>query len=106
MQSTCSYVPFFIFQDGYAVLASDGLGTFPIVGDIRAGGPEVKISPGQVAYITTGAPVPEGADAVIQIEDTERVPSEETVTILKAAKVGQDIRTVGSDVALVSLQMP
>jgi gephyrin len=87
-------------QDGYAVVASDGLGTFPIVGYVRAGGNAVNVSPEQVAYITTGAPVPNGADAVVQIEDTERVPSAQEVTVLKAAKTGQDIRTVGSDIKL------
>lgn len=88
-------------QDGYAVCAADGAGTFPICGEVRAGGAAVSVQPGQVAYITTGAPVPNGADAVIQIEDTERVPGAQEVTILKAATSGQDIRTVGSDIEKV-----
>lgn len=50
--------------------------------------------------ITTGAPVPEGADAVVQVEDTELVKesdnggSELSVNITKAPVVGQDIRLV------------
>jgi len=53
----------------------------------------------------TGAPVPAGADAVIQVEDTEKLPpgpdGAPRVRILKAAKVGQDIRPVGSDIECV-----
>lgn len=88
-------------QDGYAVIAADGTGTFPIAGEVRSGETGVHVATGAVAYITTGAPVPEGANAIIQIEDTERVPGAAEVTILKAATVGQDIRTVGSDIAKV-----
>jgi molybdopterin biosynthesis enzyme len=59
-----------------------------------------------VAYITTGSPVPEGADAVVKVEDTsgvdgdERVASasERAVNILKAVRPGQNIRAVGSDI--------
>lgn len=52
---------------------------------------------------TAGAPVPPGADAVIQVEDTERLPPAREggpprVRIDKAAKAGQDIRAVGSDI--------
>ena len=55
----------------------------------------------------TGAPVPAGADAVVQVEDTEVVsqasPSssagaQKVVRIKKAATVGQDIRPIGSDI--------
>lgn len=88
-------------QDGYAVVAANGTGTFPVVGEVRAGNSGVSLDSGEVAYTTTGAPVPEGADAVIQVEDTERVPGSSEVTILKAAKAGQDIRTVGSDIEQV-----
>jgi gephyrin len=60
-------------------------------------------------YITTGAPVPRGADAVIQVEDTELVTAGDgggdggtkRVRIYKAAKAGQDIRPVGSDIECV-----
>jgi gephyrin len=45
--------------------------------------------------------VPAGADAVIQVEDTQKLPASDgraAVRILKAAKPGQDIRPVGSDI--------
>ena len=55
------------------------------------------------AYITTGAPVPEGADAVVQVEDTAAAPPSprgtRRVEIRKAAAPAQDIRPVGSDVS-------
>jgi MoeA N-terminal region (domain I and II) len=88
-------------QDGYAVNAADGAGTFPVTGAVRAGSVGATVSAGAVAYITTGAPIPAGADAVVQIEDTK--PSEDgtSVEVLKAASPGQDIRTVGSDVQKV-----
>jgi len=44
-----------------------------------------EISPGKVCYITTGAPVPWGADAVVMVEDTEKL-SEVRVRINKASK--------------------
>lgn len=43
-------------QDGYAVVASDGRGEYPIVTESRAGndGVGVIVTPGTVAYVTTG----------------------------------------------------
>ncbi|CAI5512785.1 unnamed protein product [Closterium sp. Naga37s-1] len=91
-------------EDGYAVVAADGPGEYPIIAEARAGddAANVVVTPGTVAYITTGGPVPQGADAVIQVEDTLPVDcssGQRRVTIVKGATVGQDIRTVGSDLA-------
>ncbi|CAI5529864.1 unnamed protein product [Closterium sp. Naga37s-1] len=91
-------------QDGYAVVAADGPGEYPIIAEARAGddAANVVVTPGTVAYITTGGPVPQGADAVIQVEDTLPADSssgQRRVTIVKGATVGQDIRPVGSDLA-------
>uniref|UniRef100_K3XC11 MoaB/Mog domain-containing protein n=1 Tax=Globisporangium ultimum (strain ATCC 200006 / CBS 805.95 / DAOM BR144) TaxID=431595 RepID=K3XC11_GLOUD len=90
-------------MDGYAVVAADGEGEFAVVERIAAGDvPNRAITAGQVAYITTGSPVPEGADAVVKIEDTEGVyndsKSEVAVKILRGVKVGQNIRDIGSDI--------
>lgn len=85
-------------QDGYAVLSSDGAGSFPVTGAVRCGAVGAEVAAGSVAYITTGAPIPSGADAVVQIEDTRPTEDGKTVEILKVASPGQDIRTVGSDV--------
>eukprot|EP00892_Ulva_mutabilis_P000348 jgi/Ulvmu1/10313/UM060_0115.1 len=85
-------------KDGYAVVAADGTGTFPVVGAARAGAVGLEVKAGSAAYITTGAPLPQGADAVVQVEDTEPMPDSGEVKIKVAATAGQDIRTVGSDV--------
>lgn len=56
--------------------------------------------PGYCVRINTGAPVPDGADAVVQVEDTILVHSadqgtkELEIKVMKAPTVGQDIRFV------------
>lgn len=91
-------------KDGYAVIAADGAAELEVVGAITAGG-ELSggaLQSGQAAYITTGAPLPPGADSVIQVEDTERIllPSgAERVRLLRAVPKGNDLRAVGSDIA-------
>ena len=64
--------------DGYAVRAADGPGEYPVVGRIVAGvDPDFTLQPGQVAYITTGAKLPPGADAVVKFEDSELLREED-----------------------------
>ncbi|EPS66354.1 hypothetical protein M569_08423, partial [Genlisea aurea] len=91
-------------KDGYAVVASDGPGEYSVITESRAGndGIDVTITPGTVAYVTTGGPIPHGADAVVQVEDT--APSENAtsgtkqVRVLKQVARGLDIRPVGCDI--------
>ena len=92
-------------KDGYAVIASDGTGVRTVLGPVTAGEVSaIKVVPGCVMRITTGAPLPPGADAVVQVEDTELVESandgrtEVKVQILSSPSKGQDIRAVGSDI--------
>ncbi|GLT48396.1 hypothetical protein SLA2020_220260 [Shorea laevis] len=91
-------------KDGYAVVASDGPGEYRVITESRAGndGVGVMVTPGTVAYVTTGGPIPEGADAVVQVEDTEQIkgPSAEAkrVRILVQVSKGVDIRPVGFDI--------
>ena len=49
--------------------------------------PSVKVEPGHVSRITTGAPLPDGADAVVQVEDTELIQTTEDV---RREKRGED----------------
>lgn len=85
-------------MDGYAVVAADGPGEYPVTGQIMAGHPADYVQqPGQVSYITTGAPIPEGADAVVRIEDTE--PCGDRIRIKVAVTPGHDVREAGSDMA-------
>lgn len=88
-------------MDGYAVraaeLAGEGPVTLPVADDIPAGRTEISpLEPGTVQRIMTGAPVPPGADAVIQVELTDG--GTETVTINGKVKPGANIRTAGDDV--------
>ncbi|XWS28464.1 hypothetical protein CRYUN_Cryun25bG0071900 [Craigia yunnanensis] len=91
-------------KDGYAVVASDGPGEYPVITESRAGndGVGVTMTPGTVAYVTTGGPIPDGADAVVQVEDTEQVkaPSVESkrVRTLVQTSKGVDIRLLGCDI--------
>ena len=67
-------------MDGYALRSVD-LGDIPatleIIEDIKAGDMPTRIlASGQCARIMTGAPLPQGADAVIRVEDTEEVSAE------------------------------
>src|ERR1041385_3616670 len=60
-------------RDGFAVRAADVPGELTVIGEVRAG--EVfrgSISSGGAVEIMTGAPLPEGADAVVMLEHTER----------------------------------
>ncbi|XP_002975554.2 molybdopterin biosynthesis protein CNX1 isoform X1 [Selaginella moellendorffii] len=92
-------------KDGYAVVSSDGPGDYPVVAEARAGldAKDITLESGTVAYITTGGPVPRGADAVVQVENTCIVSGprdgKKTIRVLSGASQGQDIRPVGFDVA-------
>lgn len=82
-------------MDGYAVRRDDVLGaradsprTLAVLGTIRAGhAARFVITPGTCARIMTGSPVPEGADAVVRVEDSDR--GEETVRLF----ADRDVRT-------------
>jgi gephyrin len=84
-------------KDGYAVVAADGPGIYRLIGEVTAGRmAEFEVPPGSVAYITTGAPMPPGADAVVMVEDTERAGDQ--IHIKKGVRAGDDVRPVGVDV--------
>ncbi|XP_008486958.2 molybdenum cofactor synthesis protein cinnamon-like, partial [Diaphorina citri] len=85
-------------KDGYAVIASDGAGKRKVVGE-RSAGPVKSASPlksSQCYRINTGAPIPPGADSVVQVEDTELTKGKDgeevEIKILKTPTKGQDIR--------------
>ena len=96
-------------KDGYAVIAADGLGRRIVLGSTSAGAkPDATAvadnQEGVCIRINTGAPVPAGYDAVVQVEDTKLLKStadgkeEIEIQILKQPSVGLDIRSVGSDI--------
>jgi len=87
-------------MDGFAVRSADVANvpaTLTIIEDIKAGDmPDKTVHAGQCARIMTGAPVPQGADAVMRVEDTQAL-SENNVQINRAVKPGNDIRRLGEN---------
>ena len=89
-------------MDGYAVAAPLAPGQYAISSKALAGGASAPLSPGSVAYITTGAPMPPGSNAVVKFEDTRGVlgmPEDEAVEILVRAEPGMNVRAAGSDIS-------
>jgi len=87
-------------MDGYAVRCGEITQipmSLPVRLRIAAGQPPTKLPPGCAARIFTGAPIPEGSDAVVMQELTRT--QGESVVVLEAPKPGQWIRRVGSDFA-------
>lgn len=93
-------------RDGYAVVAADGAGERRIVGEAVAGSPgALHVQPGTVARITTGAPLPDGADAVVMIEDSQ-APVGDTVRIDRAVHSGENVRPIAQDYAAGEMLLP
>ncbi len=92
-------------MDGYAVRCEDvanasrsGGVALRIVEFVSAGRfPQRAVKPNEAIKIMTGAPMPEGADAVVMVEET-RSERDDEVLILQSAKPGQNIRRAGEDV--------
>lgn len=83
-------------MDGYAVRAADTPGSLRVVGELPAGrAPTIAVGPGEAIRIMTGAPMPEGADAVVMVERT-RVEGDNVV--VEVAKPGEHVRLAGGDV--------
>ncbi len=92
-------------MDGYAVIATDTSGAsketpcvLEMVGELHAGdSPGTAVGPGQCIRIATGAIMPEGADAVVMVEDTAsrngRIEIyKEAQSFSNVSKKGEDIR--------------
>jgi len=91
-------------MDGYAVQAQDTRGAtrerparLSVVGHIPAGGMASRpMGPGEAYRIMTGAPIPEGADAVIPVEDV--IVEDEKVACLREVTPREFVRPLGEDV--------
>lgn len=91
-------------MDGYAVMAADTQGAatespvrLRVIENLAAGYQAARtVTPGTAIRIMTGAPLPAGADAVIQFEETRQ--EGEWVALFSAAKVGLNVRYAGEDV--------
>jgi molybdopterin molybdotransferase len=100
-------------MDGYALRAEDtreATESSPrylvVVGEIAAGSmPTKEVEPGTAIRIMTGAPLPEGADAVVKFEDTDEVSRKSSkehlsqIGVLCQAKKGLNVRRRGEDIA-------
>ncbi len=95
--------------DGYALRSEDTWMAgesnpvkLKVVGEINAGDiPTIDLKPGTSVYISTGAPLPKGADAVVQFEDVDR--DGEEVIIYKPAYPGLGVMKAGADIEKGSL---
>ncbi len=89
-------------MDGFAVQAADLTGTtvtLPVNEDVPAGTvPTMAVTSGTVTRIMTGAPMPDGADAVVPIENTEST-DRSLVTFTDAVAPGTNVRPAGGDVS-------
>jgi molybdopterin molybdotransferase len=86
-------------MDGYAIRAADAPPGLPlrIVGEARAGrGYRAVVQPGEAVAISTGAPVPAGADAVVPLEEVER--DETGIRLRQPVASGANIRPRGQDI--------
>jgi len=94
-------------MDGYAVRSADVEGadpavlgsavTLPVVGEVAAGGvATIPVRPGEAVRIMTGAMLPQGADAIVKVEDTDG--GTESVEIREGVVVGTSVRPAGEDV--------
>jgi molybdopterin molybdotransferase len=92
-------------MDGYAVRAEDTAGASPatprrlqrfetiFTGQV----PQRRVGPGECAEIATGAPMPEGADAVVMVEETD-IDERGVVSVFARASAGQNIGRQGADI--------
>ncbi len=89
--------------DGYAVKAEDTFGAeenqpinLKVSGAVNVGEPpKMVLTKGEAVEIVTGAPIPEGADAVVMFEDTERESDE--LHVFSAVTINENVMKKGSD---------
>jgi molybdopterin molybdotransferase len=88
-----------VTRDGFAVRAADVPGTLTVIGEAPPGKPfPAPLANGQAIEIMTGAALPDGADAVVMVEHTER-PSPTQVTIGRSIAPGENIVPQGRELA-------
>lgn len=93
-------------MDGYAVRAQDTFGAdesqpvkLEICGFVSIGElPKVTVRKGEAAEIVTGAPIPDGADAVIRVEDTEAENGE--LKVYSSVTQNENVMKKGADIKL------
>jgi molybdopterin molybdotransferase len=98
-------------MDGYAVQAESTRGVtqsspavLDVIGEVSAGAiSQQEVRPGTAIRIMTGAPIPQGADSVVQFEDTDEALRPQRpisqIGILKEVKKGLNVRRAGEDIS-------
>ncbi|MEF8800178.1 MAG: molybdopterin biosynthesis protein [Halolamina sp.] len=94
-------------MDGYAVRAADTFGadeadpaTLELVGTVHAGvEPEVVVGEGECAEISTGAVMPDGADAVVMVERTDEGVDDDAVEVRTSLAPADHVMPAGADIA-------
>jgi molybdopterin molybdotransferase len=96
---------FAVQADGVRGASADSPVVLDVVGSVAAGGmPNAKVTPGTAVRIMTGAPVPEGADAVVPFEDTDEAehkasrPGRNAIGIRAEVASGENVRPAGQDI--------
>lgn len=95
-------------MDGYAVRASDTAGAteaapvvLPVVAEVAAGHPARRaLGAGEAMRIFTGAPMPDGADAVLMVERTTRVDDGQRVALGAEVSPGEAVRPAGDELLI------
>lgn len=89
-------------MDGYAVRGADvasvpdGGTRLRVIGSVAAGAlPERSVAAGEAMRIMTGAPMPDGADTVVRVEDTDN--GAESVLVTRSTPTGLSVRGAGED---------
>ncbi|HEY7493132.1 MAG TPA: gephyrin-like molybdotransferase Glp [Candidatus Tectomicrobia bacterium] len=84
-------------KDGFAVIAHDTTNPRRLIGEQTAGYiANLRVEVGTCARITTGAPLPPGADAVIMVEYTQEADG--LITLQREVVPGSEVRPVGQDI--------
>ncbi len=99
--------------DGYAVRAADTYGASPalpayltLAAEVRMGSaPPFRLDAAHAAMVHTGGMIPEGADAVVMVEDTQAIRGDE-VEVLRPMAVGQNVIPIGEDVQAGQVVIP
>lgn len=99
--------------DGYAINAADSYGataTLPalldVVGEVAMGKvSSVALGVGQAAVVHTGGMIPDGANAVVMVENTQRVDAQ-SIEVLKPVADGENVIHVGEDIRTGAVVLP
>jgi molybdenum cofactor synthesis domain-containing protein len=92
--------------DGYAVIAADTSSIRQVVGEQMAGRvTDLSVVSGLAVRVTTGAPLPSGADAVVMVEFVAE-ETEGRIRLLVEVEPGSNVRPVGQDLAAGQMVLP